>query len=290
MRGAFLVTVILVMALSALAPGLARAAEPELPPLPQGEIRIATYSHYPPWTITADGVLSGFEIDLVEDVCRRIQRSCQVIPANWDTIIDDLVAGRYDAYIGAMSITEERRRRIDFSVAYAFTPEFFATRCDSSLAKLITMDRINFMHLGEEERDSLAVLRAALAQRVVGVHYGTVYERFMKEYLAEIGSLRIYHSELEKYRDLSEGRLDAILDGGAALTSLITESDRASHRVCLFGPALMGGILGQGFGIAVPKTQPGLRQAFDSALNGAKSDGTIARISLKWFGYNVGTD
>ena len=41
----------------------------------------------------------------------------------------------------------------------------------------------------------------------------------------------------------------------------------------------MGGVLGQGLGIALPKSGQGLRQALDEAINAAKSDGTLARIA-----------
>ncbi|MBI1206072.1 MAG: transporter substrate-binding domain-containing protein [Azospirillum sp.] len=254
----------------------------------QPPLHVATYSHYPPWTVTtAEGVLTGFEIDLIHDLCRRIARTCRITPENWDTMIPSIRDGRFDAYIGAMTITDERAQRVGFTVPYAYSPEFFAARSDSDLVKLVTMDRLDLDRLGPEERDTLDVLKRALSGRIVGVHSGTIYQRFMETYLRGVSELRIYHSEHEKYLDVAAGKLDAVLDGGAALMEFINGPDKLGHDLTLFGPALTGGPLGRGMGIAVPPGAVALREALDNAIHAAAADGTIARISLQWFGYNV---
>src|SRR6478736_6196693 len=108
----FVKTVGLALLGSALAIGGAAA---------QGKtVKIATEGAYAPWNFTgAGGKLEGFEIDLANDLCGRMKVKCEVVPQDWDGIIPALNAKKYDVIMAGMSITEERKKVIDFSVLYA---------------------------------------------------------------------------------------------------------------------------------------------------------------------------
>src|SRR5918996_2163227 len=98
-------------------------------------VRIATEGAYPPWNSTdASGQLIGFEIDLANDLCQRMQVECEIVAQNWDGIIPALTAGKYDAIMAGMSITDERMQVISFSDSYASEPAYFAVLKDSDLA------------------------------------------------------------------------------------------------------------------------------------------------------------
>ena len=87
------------------------------------KIRIATEGAYPPWnTIDESGKLVGFEIDLAKELCRRMNVECEVVTQKWRSIIKGLNGGKYDAIMAAMSITEDRRKLVNFSRNYASTP------------------------------------------------------------------------------------------------------------------------------------------------------------------------
>jgi ABC-type amino acid transport substrate-binding protein len=71
------------------------------------KVRIATEGAYAPWNFTtADGSLAGFEIDLMNDLCERMNAECELVAQAWDGIIPALQAGRYDAIMAGMSITD----------------------------------------------------------------------------------------------------------------------------------------------------------------------------------------
>jgi len=254
-------------------------------------IRIGTYRHYPPWTISDEsGKITGFEIDLINDLCRRMGATCQITTVDWERVYDELAAGTYDAYIGCMTITAERAKRVDFSQPYALTPEYFATSVGNDLTTLLTLNRLDLDRMNAEEQATLKSLIDSLRGKRVGVHVDTVYETFAQQFLDKIADVHIYHAETEKYSDMVHGKLDAILDGGAALHEFILAKDGGGSELTLFGPALTGGPFGHGVGVALRSGNDALRARFDAAIAAAKADGTLPRLALTWFGYNAASE
>jgi hypothetical protein len=83
-------------------------------------VKIATEGAYEPWNFTgAGGKLEGFEIDLANDLCARMKVKCEIVAQDWDGIIPALTAKKYDAIMAGMSITDERKKTIDFAGPYA---------------------------------------------------------------------------------------------------------------------------------------------------------------------------
>jgi octopine/nopaline transport system substrate-binding protein len=257
----------------------ARAAEP---------LRIGTYAHYPPWTILGpDGRISGFEPDLVTELCRRLEASCTLRAVDWEHIFDDLEAGRYDAYIGGMTITAEREQRAAFSRPYATNTGSFATLAGSPLTAVLSLNRLDIDRSDAETRDGLAELFEALRGRRLGVHVATVHEQFADSHLGAIAEIRRYTEEQRQYDDLAQGRLDAVLASSASLYYFVaTHRDQAQPPV-LFGPLLKGRIFGRGLGAAMSRGNAALRRRLDAAITATIADGTLPGLSFKWFGYNV---
>jgi octopine/nopaline transport system substrate-binding protein len=81
---------------------------------------IAMGGDYRPWSLTdSSGNIVGFEPDLAMDLCKRAGLKCEIIVQEWDGIIPGLKAGKFDVIMDGMSITEERKKEIDFSKPYA---------------------------------------------------------------------------------------------------------------------------------------------------------------------------
>ena len=91
---------------------------------------------YEPWNLTdSSGKIVGFEPDLVIDLCKRAGLECKIIAQDWDGMIPGLKAGKFDVIMDGMSITDERKKEIDFSKPYAVSPGAFLAPKDSPLAK-----------------------------------------------------------------------------------------------------------------------------------------------------------
>src|SRR5271154_6266750 len=92
---------------------------------------------YEPYNLTdPSGKIVGFEPDLAMDLCARIKVECKIIAQDWDGMIPGLQAGKFDVIMDGMSITEERKKQIDFSNPYSATPAAFVAAKSSPLAKL----------------------------------------------------------------------------------------------------------------------------------------------------------
>ncbi len=79
---------------------------------------------YEPWNLTdSSGKIVGFEVDLVNDLCKRAGFECKIIAQDWDGMIPGLKAGKFDVIMDGMSITDERKKEIDFSKPYAVSPK-----------------------------------------------------------------------------------------------------------------------------------------------------------------------
>jgi polar amino acid transport system substrate-binding protein len=103
--------------------GLSSCA-PQVVQEPDGAIRFAVDSTpFPPFAVPgASGKWTGFEVDLMEAVCAEMKAKCVIVPTQWDALIASLEARKIDVIWASMTVTEERRRVIDFSDVYYNTP------------------------------------------------------------------------------------------------------------------------------------------------------------------------
>ncbi|MDX2104368.1 MAG: ABC transporter substrate-binding protein [Alphaproteobacteria bacterium] len=271
-----------VAALAALAGSLALAPEAQAQARQWQTVRIATEGAYAPWNFTvAGGRLDGFEIDLANDLCRRMNVRCEVIAQDWDGIIPALVAGKYDAIMAGMNITDRRLETINFSRPYAGGPHGFATLKSSPLARVAGAGTIVPMGEAAASRAAIDALRTALRGRTIGVQVSTTNANFVNEFFKDVATIREYKTTEEHDLDLINGRVDAIY---AAHTALVATMENAQFRdMTLVGPGFRGGLLGRGVAVGLRKTDPELQALFDKAITEALADGTISRLSVKWF-------
>ena len=246
------------------------------------KLRIATEGAFPPYNFTkADGSLTGFEIDLAHELCRRMKVQCEVVAQNWDGILPGLTGGKYDAIMAAMSITPKRREVIDFSVPYVSSPTRLAVLKTSGLDAL-PGDGARF-NLNDDAtaRAAIDAMKAKLKGKVVGVQVSTIQSDFANTYLKGVIEVRTYKTTDESLLDLTSGRIDAVLASAANVQAAIDKPD--GKDIVFTGPSFTGGSIGIGSGVGIRKTDPELVAMFDTAIKEAIADGTLAKLSTQWF-------
>jgi octopine/nopaline transport system substrate-binding protein len=250
-------------------------------------VRIATEGAYPPWNSTdSSGNLIGFEVDLANDLCRRMQVECEIIAQDWAGIIPALTAGKYDAIMAGMSITEERMEVINFSESYASEPAYFAVLKDGDLASYQTdLEQANLDEVSEEEQAAIDSLKEALDGMTVGVQVATTHANFLDQYMSDAVEIRSYDTQENLDLDLEAGRVDAALASASYWFPLMETEKGASFA--LIGPGLDGGPFGKGVGAGIRKEDTDLVEMFNKAIAEATADGTINRLAQEWFGYDV---
>ena len=250
------------------------------------KIKIGTEGAYPPWNGTnAAGELEGAEIDLVADLCARMNAECELVAQDWDGIIPALQNGKYDAIIAGMSITEERMKVINFSQGYANEPASFSVLKSSPLATLQSSGKVNMDALDDTSSALLDSLKSTLAGKIVGVQGSTTHENFVKQVLGDSVTMKSYDTQLNLELDLSSGRIDALLsDKGSMEEYMSTDSGK---DVIFIGPNLGGGPFGAGVGAGLRKADTDLLEMINKAIDEARADGTLAEHFIKWFGKDI---
>jgi octopine/nopaline transport system substrate-binding protein len=250
-------------------------------------VKIATEGAYAPWNFTgAGGKLEGFEIDLANDLCARMKVKCEIVAQDWDGIIPALQAKKYDAIMAGMTITDKRQEVINFSIPYADTPSVFLTATNSPLAKLPgTGQALNLSTQQAAAEKAIEDLKPLLKGKSIGVQTSTIQANFADKYLKGTAEIREYKTTEQHDLDLAAGRIDAVFAGAAQIIGTLEKPDFKDYAVV--GPSLTGGLLGAGIAVGLRKDEANLKKAFDEAIQGAIKDGTIQKLSVKWFKTNI---
>ncbi|PWC88701.1 amino acid ABC transporter substrate-binding protein [Azospirillum sp. TSH100] len=248
-------------------------------------VRIASEGAYPPWNATdTSGKLTGFEVDLGNDLCKRMKVTCEFVAQDWDGIIPALQQGKYDAIMSAMTITDERKKVIDFSVPYGTEPSVFAVLTDSPLAKALNLgaDRVDLNDQGKA-KPTLDKLATALKGKSVGVQVSTIQADFMDKHLPKV-TMRTYDKIDNAGIDLGSGRVDAMLGDRSVVEAVVKATP---GKMVIVGPNFIGGVIGEGMGVGLRKDSADLKAMFDKAIAAALKDGTVKKLSTQHFGYDI---
>jgi len=251
------------------------------------KVRIATEGAYAPWNATdASGKLVGFEIDLANDLCKRMTVECEFVAQDWDGIIPALQQGKYDAILAGMSITDERLQVIDFAGPYAAEPAVFATLKGSLLFTMVfPVDRVDLDAETPAGRQAIEAMKVALRGKVVGVQISTAQARLMETQWPEV-RVATYDKADAAVLDLAAGRIEALLANRSAVEA-INKAGAKDDELVLFGPEFTRGVLGRGVGVGVRKQDADLKAMLDKAIREAVEDGTIAELSNQHIGFDV---
>lgn len=273
--------------LAALALGLT-ALMLGTPTQAQQTIKIATEGTYPPWTFSnPQGGVQGFEVDVANESCKRLNLTCELVIQDFPGFIPGLLAGKFDVVLSALSVTEERKKIVDFTRPYARIDVSFVVPNDSPLTKL--PGKGERYHLDTEPEVAKRAIDAILPHLkgvTLGTQTGSVSAKFVAAYLKDsVGRVNEYKSTRDQDIDLSNGRTDIVVGSIVALTKSLSTPPLQGFGFA--GPSFGGGVVGTGYGAAFRKSDTELRESFDRVLGDMISDGTIRKISDRWIGIDV---
>jgi len=251
-------------------------------------IRIGTEGAYPPWNnLNSAGELEGAEIDFGNEACKRMAVDCEWVTQDWDGIIPALLNGKYDIIIAGMSITEERKQKVNFTNGYMNDGARFWALEDSGLAGIAIsgVTKVNMNNAGGKELAAVGQLIAAFEGKSVCVQSSTTHANFASQYMSGSSEVKLYQTVDDHNLDLIAGRCDAILSDVASAIDFM-ETDQGS--VAAFsGPTFSGGPWGDGVGGAIRKEDTDILEMWNKAIAEMAADGTTAEITKKWFGRDM---
>ena len=251
-------------------------------------IRIGTEGAYPPWNnLNSAGELEGAEIDFGNEACKRMGVTCEWVTQDWDGIIPALLQGKYDIIIAGMSITEERKEKVNFTTGYMTDGARFAVMKNSGLANLniAGMSKVNLNNAGGKEQAAIGQLIAAMDGKTVCVQSSTIHQNFLEKHMSGAVDVKLYQAVDDHNLDLAAGRCDAVLADVGSIIDFM-ESD-GGVDVAFTGPTFSGGVFGDGVGGAVRKEDTEILEMWNAAIAEMSKDGTTAEITKEWFGRDI---
>ena len=251
-------------------------------------IRIGTEGAYPPWNnLNSAGELEGAEIDFGNEACKRMGVTCEWVTQDWDGIIPALLQGKYDIIIAGMSITEERKEKVNFTTGYMTDGARFAVLKNSGLANLniAGMAKVNLNNAGGKEQAAIGQLIAAMDGKTVCVQSSTIHQNFLEKHMSGAVDVKLYQAVDDHNLDLAAGRCDAVLADVGSIIDFM-ESD-GGVDVAFTGPTFSGGVFGDGVGGAVRKEDGDILEMWNAAIAEMSKDGTTAEITKEWFGRDI---
>ena len=251
-------------------------------------IKIGTEGAYPPWNnLNAAGELEGAEIDFGNEACKRMSVDCEWVTQDWDGIIPALLNGKYDIIIAGMSITEERKEKVNFTNGYMTDGARFAVLKGSGLENLSIsgMEKVNLNGAGGKEQAAIGQLIAAMNGKTVCVQSATIHQNFLEKHMAGAVEVKLYQSVDDTNLDLIAGRCDAILaDVGSTIDYMATD---VGTNVSFTGPTFSGGVFGDGVGGAIRKEDTDILDMWNGVIAEMVADGSLSEITKKWFGRDI---
>lgn len=183
----------------------------------------------------------------------------------WDGMIPGLLARKYDVIISSMSITDERRRVVDFTDKYYSTPSGIVVRTGTPFTG-----------------------PASLRGMRIGVLKGSTQERFAMSQLRPAGAIIVpYDAQNQVYLDIQAGRLDGTVADRVEVTAGFL--NRPEGRAFGFvGPELRDRrYFGDGMGIALRKGRDELRTELNNAIRAIRANGVYDRIARLYFDFDI---
>ncbi|WP_439212252.1 cystine ABC transporter substrate-binding protein [Duffyella gerundensis] len=225
----------------------------------RGTLLVGLEGTYPPFSFQDEnGKLTGFEVEFAEQLAQHLGLKASLKPTKWDGMLASLDSKRIDVVINQVTISDERKKKYDFSTPYTV----------SGIQALTRKDKAGSVNKPDD-----------LASKKVGVGLGSNYEQWLRENVKGV-DIRTYDDDPTKYQDLRSGRLDAILVDRLAALDLVKKT---GNTMAVAGPAFSR----QESGVALRKGNDDLLKAIDQAIAEMQKDGSLSKLSQKWFGADV---
>ena len=216
-------------------------------------ISIGSDTTYPPHEFIEDGVVKGFDVDVVAAICERINCVPNWVTTAWDGIFPALANGEFDMVVSGVTITEERDKIVDFSDPYIIVQQGILMRVSDKGATIDDF-KSGAMKLASQN----GTTNAALGEELVGRDNLALFDSFNNAVIA-----------------VQNGDVDGV----------IIDSTSAAAYEQEFAGELAAGITGLSSDPLGLVFQEGdsMQDDFNEGLAAIIADGTLQKLTIKWW-------
>lgn len=205
-----------------------------------------------------DGKYTGFDIELAEEISKKLGKKIEYQPIDWTMKESELKNGNIDFIWNGFSITEERKKELDFTKAYLKNKQIIITLKDSDIK---TKEDLNGKVVAAQDQSS--------AVDAIG------------DYKDNFKELVTFSTNDEALRDLEAGRCDAVVADEVLSKYYINLKGADNYKV------LEDNFGEEEYAVGVRKDDKELIDAWNKAYDELVKDGTASELSKKWFGDDI---
>lgn len=213
------------------------------------ELVLATEAGFAPYEYYKDGEIVGVDIDIAKEIAKRLDKKLVVKDVSFDFLINEVKSGKADFAAAGISITEERKKEVDFTDEYTVSNQVVVVRKDSPLK--------NFSELQNKK---------------IAAQLGTVADLYVSENYKD-ATLVTHKKYLSAVEDVKSKKVDCLIMDELPAKEIVKTNSELK---------VMDGILFQDkYGMIVKKGNTELKERINEILKELSEDGTIDNLVLK---------
>lgn len=235
-------------------------------------LKVGMEGTYPPFTYkNSSGELVGFEVDLANELSKRMGIDMEFICNEWDGLIPGLLAGKFDMLIATVSITPARQKKIDFSISYR-----------ASTGRFVARKGLGVNPYNEDGTPNPDALKGSK----VGVTRATTHNNYLDKKFPGV-EYSLYTQTSDMLLDLQAGRIDLVFHGPIKMSASFLELPAGKDFEYVGEEIEDTEIFGSGVGVAIRKGNEELLKKVNDALESIFADGTFEKINKKYWNFSV---
>lgn len=225
----------------------------------KGEITIGLEGDWQPFSYhDKNDKLVGVDVEVAKNIAKKLGVKANIVEGKWDGLLTGLSTGTYDLVVNGVDITKEREKKFDFSTPYAYDHTVLVVRNDNTT--ITSFDDLE----GKTTANSI----------------GSTYMELGEDYGATVKGV----DDLTKCMDLvKSGGVDATINAATSINDYLQTTKDSSFKIVDQSK--------ESTSYAIPMVKgddnASLKKAVNKALKELKEDGTLSKISIKYFGEDL---
>ena len=208
----------------------------------------------------SNGDIVGFDVDLANEVGKKLDIDVEFQAIDWALKETELKSGNIDVIWNGYTITDERKKQVDFSSSYLENSQI-----------IVVLEDSNIQTKEDLSGKVVAAQQSSSAVDAINADESNIVEEFANQEIV------LYPSNNDVFNDLASGRSEAIVVDETLGRYYMKQNEDISYRV------LEDNFGEEEYAVGMRKEDDQLTEAIDNALNELKADGTFDKIYTKWF-------
>ena len=220
-------------------------------------LSMATNAEFPPYEYVEGEDVVGIDVDIAQAIADKLGMELKVDNMNFDSIIPAITSGKDAIGVAGMTVTDERKKNVDFTDSYATGVQVVIVREDSKITYV---------------KD----LTTKGADNTIGVQLGTTGDIYCTSDIQDkgFGKVQQFNKGADAVQALVSGKIDCVVIDNQPAKEFV----KANKGLKILDTEYVT----EDYAIAVAKDNTELKDKINGALNELKADGTIQKILDKY--------